>query len=185
LIAGLILTSSVAFLRALVEISVINMQVFLMLLIPIAAIAIVGGFFIFFLQSKNKSTPESMTFENPFQLRSALGFGLFFVLIAFLAKVSNIFFGTQGLYITSLVAGLADIDAISISVSQLANASAITTTQAMIAIMLALISNLWVKFSIVSVFAQQTLRKVMLLYTVIITLTAVSLSFLLHFLISY
>ncbi len=184
--AGMVLTSSVAFIRVLIETSVISMAVFWELLIPIVTAMVIGGVFVLFLQSKNKTAPEAMIFENPFQLRSAISFGFFFVLVAFLAKVSNIFFGTQGLYVTSLFAGLVDIDAISISVSQLANASTISANQAMIAIMIALMialmSNLWVKLGVVIIFAQKALRKVMIIYTLIITIAVILLAFFLHFL---
>lgn len=182
LLAGLILTSSIAFLRALVEISVINMEVVMILIIPVTALVIIGLLFVVFLQTKNQLAPETLSFENPFQLRSALGFGLFFVLIAFLTKVSSMYLGPQGLYLTSLASGLADIHAISISVSQLASSAAITTAQAAVAIMLALMSNLWVKLSIVFIFAARELRKIMLLYTTTITLTCFALSLFLYFL---
>jgi len=181
LYSGLILTSAISFLRVLLETSIISHAVFVTLLIPIVATTVTSGIFLFFLQSKNRSAPETMTFKNPFKLRSALGFGLFFVLIAFLVKASNVFLGAQGLYITSIFAGLADIDAITISLSQLTNSGAIAGVQAMTGITLAVISNLWVKLSIVLIFADRSLRKVMVFYTATITLVAVSLSFLLHF----
>ncbi len=180
-LAGLILTSAISFLRVLLETSIISQSVFVTLLIPTLAMAIVSSIFLFFLKSKNGHVSEAMKFANPFQLRSALSFGLFFVLIAFLVKVSNVFLGAQGLYITSIFAGLADIDAISISLSQLASTSAITSTQAMTGIILAVMSNLWMKLSIVLIFAGRALHKVMVYYTATITLVAVSLSFLLHF----
>ncbi|MGK7370950.1 MAG: DUF4010 domain-containing protein, partial [Candidatus Halalkalibacterium sp. M3_1C_030] len=58
--------------------------------------------------------------NNPFNLPTALQFGLLLGLILMLAAAAKEWFGDQGIYVLSLVSGLIDVDAITLSLSRLA-----------------------------------------------------------------
>lgn len=173
LLTGCILTSTIAALRIWMTTSTLNGAMFFTLMGPVITFAVIGSIFIWFARSKDTKDTESEAvggFTNPFSLKSALAFAAFFVFITFIAKTTTSMFGSKGLYFTSLFAGLADIDAISISVSQLFLRGTITQTEALIATTTAFLSNIWVKWSIVAFFAGDGLAKYLLRYTIAITL---------------
>jgi hypothetical protein len=60
---------------------------------------------------------------NPFELSEAIKFGLMFGVITFVAKAAEAFWGSAGLYLAGALAGLTDVDAISLSMANLALAN--------------------------------------------------------------
>lgn len=77
----------------------------------------------------------------PFDLSVAVGFGAFLGLMAVLTRAAHHWFGTSGLYGLALVSGVADVDAIVISVSRMHGGAGLSTTAAMLAIGLATTAN--------------------------------------------
>ena len=57
---------------------------------------------------------------NPLNIWNAIGFGGIYVAILFAVFYGNKFFGESGLYYSALIAGLADTDAITISMAKFA-----------------------------------------------------------------
>jgi len=72
-------------------------------------------------------------------------FGLFFLLVLFISKVAQIFFGSIGIYSASILSGLMDVDAITLSMASLAKTGEITNSVAITSIILAAASNTLVK----------------------------------------
>jgi uncharacterized membrane protein (DUF4010 family) len=56
---------------------------------------------------------------NPFELSAAFKFGAFFAVVLLIADFAQTLFGNTGLYLSGLLAGLTDVDAITLSVAQL------------------------------------------------------------------
>ena len=77
--------------------------------------------------------------ENPFELRQVLGFGLLLAVILVLTRVLTEAFGVSGGIALAAVAGLADVDAITLSMTRLAGVG--TMAPAVIAIMIAAATN--------------------------------------------
>lgn len=112
--------------------------------------------------------------SNPFSLKPALIFGLLFIGILFLTKFADIYFGNAGLYVTSLISGLADVDAITISMALLAK-DTISYDIAVNAITLAAISNTLVKFIIALFFGTRQFGKIIgIIFAVIIAVGLLS-----------
>lgn len=173
LLTGCILTTTISAISTLIITTTINHAMFLLLVGPMATFALISGLFIWRWQPRkdqNTSSESMGGFKNPFQLKSALTFALVFVIIAFLAKTSTLYLGANGLYITSILVGLANVDAMSISISQLLATNSISAAQAMTGVILAILSSLWVKWFVLRLFAEKTLAKYMLIYTIGITL---------------
>lgn len=185
LLSGCVLTSTIAAVRVLITTTAFNQGMFKLLVGPIAAFIFVGAVCLWLAQEKrveqNGHAKAVKAFNNPFQLKVALGFAVFFVIVAFLAKETTELFGSRGLLVMSVFAGLADIDAISISISQLFATATITAGQALLAVIFAFLSNMWVKFSIVALFGSRELRKFLLRYTLLITSTGLGISLLLSY----
>jgi len=83
--------------------------------------------------------------ENPFELGAAIRFGLLFGVITFAAKAAQIYFGEAGLYLAAAIAGLTDVDAIALSMAQLALRDATSVDAAVRAIVIAMLVNTLVK----------------------------------------
>lgn len=86
--------------------------------------------------------------SNPFDLGTALGFGLFLALMAVLVPAAREWLDQRGLYALSTLSGLADVDAIVISLARQQGAGALPAATTMIAIGLAALSNTVVKAGI-------------------------------------
>lgn len=173
LLTGCILTTTISAISTLIVTTTINHSMFVILVGPMSIFALISALFIWRWQPKkdqNASNESMGGFKNPFQLKSALTFALVFVVIAFLAKTSTLFLGASGLYVTSILVGLANVDAMSISISQLLAGNSITAGQAMIGVTLAILSSLWVKWFVLRFFAEKNLAKYMLFYTIAVTL---------------
>ncbi|MBI4835650.1 MAG: MgtC/SapB family protein [Candidatus Abawacabacteria bacterium] len=184
LVTACVITTTIAAVRILFTTTAVNADMFQVLLIPAIVFVLIGSLFIYFWhrQSENQEELPSKLdgFDNPFRLPAALSFAILFIVIKFLARNSTAFLGSSGLYLTSLIAGLADIDAISLSISELLGQGSITILQAHFAALIAFMSNVAMKLGIIVVFAAPALRAYMWRYSLAIltsgTATALILS---------
>ncbi len=75
-------------------------------------------------------------------LGPAIKFGVVYALILVISKAAQVYFGDTGIYVSSFVSGLADVDAIALSMVDLTTASnSLDLTVAARAVMLAALSN--------------------------------------------
>jgi uncharacterized membrane protein (DUF4010 family) len=141
LLAGAVLTPRVLVLAALV-----NPVVARQLVLPLggmAACLLVGALWRW-RQSSDRDREHGVELGNPFALLPALKWGALFVAILFLAEAARRWFGTRGLLTAASLAGLADVDAITISVARGYQGGA----TAALAIVLAVATNTLVKTGI-------------------------------------
>jgi uncharacterized membrane protein (DUF4010 family) len=86
---------------------------------------------------------------NPAELRTALSFGLLYVVVLLGAAWMQDFAGSRGLYAVAFVSGLTDVDAITLSSLRLFNLGQLSEHQTVTAIAIAFISNIAFKFGMV------------------------------------
>lgn len=67
------------------------------------------------LRERNRDQVEGARVTNPFELRTALQFALLFSIILLAAKAAQIYLGTGGLYLASALAGVTQLDAITLT----------------------------------------------------------------------
>jgi uncharacterized membrane protein (DUF4010 family) len=101
---------------------------------------------------------SDINLRNPFELKSALLFGLIFAVVLFIAKYSQVHLGNNGSYLLGAIAGLANIDAITITMAQLSASGDIPNSAAGAAIIIALISNTVVKILIAIIVGTKALH---------------------------
>ncbi len=142
------IASCTMFPRILLEVFLVNRELFLPLLLPMVSMTIVGVVMALILFRKRETIETDVALSDPFRLSPALKFGAFFALVLLISKVANIYFGQAGTYVASLVAGLADVDAITLSLATLAKNSQLGEGVAVAAITLAAMTNTLVKLSI-------------------------------------
>jgi len=148
---GILIASATMFIRVLIEVSVLNRALLGSLILPMGIMAIVGfasAIFIWFKKEKNSAVGQKLKFSSPFTLSPALKFGIFFGVILFVSKAGQVFLGTKGVYIVSFISGLADIDAITVSMANLARTGDIAPNIAVSAITIAACTNTAVKAGI-------------------------------------
>jgi len=74
-------------------------------------------------RTKKAAPLADLSVQNPFQLTMAIRFGLFLVAILFLSRLLAAHFGDQGIMALAAVSGLADVDAITLTLSRMAEDS--------------------------------------------------------------
>ena len=79
--------------------------------------------------------------NNPFQLKPALKFGVLFVIIIGAVHAAKEAFGDTGLLTAAFISGLADADAISITLARMTGSDAITPLKAAQGVTFALLAN--------------------------------------------
>jgi uncharacterized membrane protein (DUF4010 family) len=165
---GITLASSMMLIRAGIEMWVINPVLTKTFLIPIIVGSIAGYLYIGYLYftSKRENISQNIEFKNPFDLKEALIMGVVFGATLALVTLSNRTVGDMGVYAVALISGLADVDAIILSLSSLAkNGLNITTAQH--AILIAIITNSIAKAALVLFFGKFTLFRIVTIYYLI------------------
>jgi uncharacterized membrane protein (DUF4010 family) len=116
------LANSIMLLRVFLWVMIFNINIAKQLAIPFIIAFIIGFLYIFSLVKKNIYTKNEtkMEFKNPLELWESLKYGLLFGLIFAGVKVAHQYFGDSGTLIVSFLAGITDVDAITISLSKYA-----------------------------------------------------------------
>lgn len=81
----------------------------------------------------------------PFDLTTALGFGAFLAVVAVLAPAARDWLGEAGIHALSVLSGIADVDAIAISLARLQGSGQLSAGTTALALGLATLSNMLVK----------------------------------------
>lgn len=147
-IAGVLIASAIMFVRVFVEVSVVNPELLHPLWIPLAAMLIltfgcVGWLYISSGMEPSEDNP-TLDLGNPLQLKTALQFGALLGVILVLSTALKEWFGDEGIYLLALLSGLMDVDAITLSLSKMAQ-NEITHAVATLGIIISVISNTVVK----------------------------------------
>ncbi|OIQ88084.1 MgtC family protein [mine drainage metagenome] len=124
LAAGVCVASGSMFLRILLIVVVLAMPLARTLLLPMLVMALVSyaGAAGLWLRDKGAASARGRgvgTLSNPFELGTALKFGLFLTVVMLASKMLQQQFGAHGVYVVASLAGLADVAAISVSLSNL------------------------------------------------------------------
>jgi uncharacterized membrane protein (DUF4010 family) len=135
---------TVMYVRVIAAVAVLNVALVGMLWYVLLAPVICGLLYCLYLFQRERidQGKQSITISNPFELGFAIKFGLLFALILFVCKASQIYFGDLGIYLSGFFSGLADVDAIALSVAKLSReANGIEPIIAARTIVIATISN--------------------------------------------
>jgi uncharacterized membrane protein (DUF4010 family) len=142
--------------------------------LPIAASGTVGLLFGAYLFRLQRSTEKgTIEFSNPFDLSSAIKFGILYAVILLVARAAQMYFGDTGVLISAILSGFADVDAITLSLSELNRAGGLEIRIAAQAIILAAMSNTAAKGAIVMIGGAPAIRRVVLPGLILILVTGV------------
>lgn len=162
------LASSMMLIRAGFEIWVINPALTAPLILPIVIGSLSGFAYIgiIYATSKRERIPQNIEFKNPFDLKEALIMGLIFGVTLALISLANRYAGDLGVYAVAFVSGVADVDAIILSLSSLAK-NGLAHSTAHYAILFAIIANTLTKMGLVLFFGTMELFRLVFVYYLI------------------
>jgi uncharacterized membrane protein (DUF4010 family) len=148
---AIIAACSIMFARVVVVVAIVDRALLRSIAAPLGATAVLGFAVAYALYRKESAAAESTSREgadpvlrNPFELRQAVTFGLLYGVVLFVAKAAQQFAGRAGLYVSSVLAGLTDVDAITLSLVDM-HRGGLPGRAAATAIMLAAVTNTVVK----------------------------------------
>jgi uncharacterized membrane protein (DUF4010 family) len=156
---GILIAWTVMFVRVVVLVAAVDRALVPRITAAMLALTLPSLVMCWFLWRRGTSTAASVSAgKNPFELGQAIRFGLVFGAVTFAAKAAQIYLGTAGLYLAAGLAGLTDVDAIALSMSQLAAADPASADPAARAIVIAVAANTLFKTGLVVVLGAPPLR---------------------------
>lgn len=144
---GVVLASSIMFVRILVAVAVVNASLVHLLVIPLSAMGTTGLIASGVLYRRTRKVLEQaadVKLHNPFELWQALRFALLYAVVLWVSKAATTHLGTGATYAAGVLAGLSDVDAITLSMANLSRAG-LRQEVAVTTILLAAASNTVVK----------------------------------------
>lgn len=163
---AILLASCVMFPRVLVEVLVVNPGLLSRVAIPLIAMLATGlaGAGVLWRRQRRaqQEAAKAVQLANPLKITTAVTFGLAFAGVLVGVRVASEFLGNTGVYLASALAGLVDVDAITLSASELAASGQLQAEVAAGSILLASLVNTAVKAATASALGTPQLRRVIL-----------------------
>ena len=148
--AGIIIASAIMFPRLALIAAIFNPAILVPLAIPVTLltlICLIPAVLLIRKDSEHTSADTKIDLGNPLNMTNALSFTAIFIGILYAVHYGNEYFGESGLYYSSLIAGLADTTAITISMAKFASNGGNMQLSALV-IIAATLSNTLVKMGI-------------------------------------
>jgi uncharacterized membrane protein (DUF4010 family) len=162
LAAGLLLAWTVMSVRVVVLAGVVHAPLVRTLVWPFAAMAAATLVPVALMLRRNGEPvapgARHVELRNPFSLTSAAKFGLLFAAVLLVVEGMRRYFPGQGFYVVAALAGLTDVDAITLSMAGLVRDGGTDAATASAAIVVAALSNTLVKCGIIVATAAAALR---------------------------
>lgn len=162
---AIILAWVVMFARALVEVATVNFDLVHRVWLPMAITAGAGLAYCayLFISGKGHNDKEEVVLTNPFELGPAITFALLYVVVLFISHTGQTYFGTTGVYVSSIIGGLPGIDAVALSMAELSSrAGGLDQRVAARAVMLAALANTVAKGVLVLFTGSPALKRALL-----------------------
>jgi uncharacterized membrane protein (DUF4010 family) len=151
--AGILMASATMFMRVLFLAALLN-PALAKLLVPSMSVMAIWLFIAAVLRTRKSERPavNSLNLRNPVELGQALQFGLLLVLIILASHAIRDWLGEAGIYLLAAISGLADVDAITISMARL-GVGEISMHSAALAVLAATVVNTLTKATLVAIIA--------------------------------
>jgi len=170
-IAGVLVASSIMFVRVGIEVAIVNTALLHPLWIPLTTMLMLtlgSGFWLWQKHLQLEDDQPPIELKNPLQFFTALQFGLLLGVILLLTTAMEKWYGDQGIYLLALFSGLMDVDAITLSLSRMAE-DGTDAGVATLGILIAVITNTLVKAGLFFFWAGYEKSKQLIWFIVIIS----------------
>jgi uncharacterized membrane protein (DUF4010 family) len=155
---AIMLASSVVFLRVLILIGVTAPKLFEACWLPLATILLaVSGIGLVAWPRQTPAEAKPPEQKNPSELKAALFFAALYAVVLILAAAARESLGARGLLLVALASGLTDMDAITLSLSQMVQAGSLEAGNGWRMILAASLSNLAFKTGLIAVLGSRRL----------------------------
>ncbi|MGH7811961.1 MAG: MgtC/SapB family protein [Candidatus Binatia bacterium] len=173
-VLAIVVAWTIMFLRVVVMVGLVNRALVGGLALGLGWMAAAGLLvsLVLWRRSRSRETGVVSAGANPFELSEAIKFGLLFGVVIVVAKAAEVYLGATGLYLAGAVAGLTDVDAISLSMANLAKASPESLKIAERTIVIAVVSNTLVKTGMAAFMGAPALRRTIIWVTVVLFIAA-------------
>ncbi|MBR9971671.1 MgtC/SapB family protein [Magnetospirillum sulfuroxidans] len=150
LAAGVTVANATMYVRLWVIVFVLNQPIGLRLALPLGAMALTGfiGSWVLWRAREDETKPGATALSNPFELGMAIKFAILLAVVMLASQALQRWAGATGLYLLSALAGLADVDAIALSMVQMGGRE-VALTVATTGITIAAFVNTGVKVALV------------------------------------
>jgi len=166
------------FFRVIIEVAIVDNKLLDFILFPFLIATFFGYLYLYFLYKRStiKDSLIKIEFKNPLELKEAIKIGLIFGIVYGAISLTKDYFDIKGVYIVSILSGITDVDAITLSIANMSAEGKFDLKQASIAIVLASISNSLSKMFIVLLFGGWSIARYMIGFFLVVTIL-LSLSF--------
>ena len=122
LAAGVLVASATMFMRVLLVATIVNSGLFQPLSLPLVlmTLTIFGFAVLYWVWKRERAVIAPLTLHNPVKLLRATQFGVLLAFVLPLTKAIQAWLGHTGIYLLAGISGVADVDAITISLARLA-----------------------------------------------------------------
>jgi len=161
---GILLAWTVMFFRVVIMTSLISWELGqrLMPLVGLLAVTNLGACYWLWRKRRQTQRGEVQPGSNPFELDEAIKFGLLFGVVVLIAKAAQVYLGNAGLYLAAGIAGLTDVDAITLAMADLAKTDASSVAIGARAIVVAILANTLTKSAMAISLGSPELRRITL-----------------------
>jgi uncharacterized membrane protein (DUF4010 family) len=161
---GIVLAWTVMFFRVAIMTALISWELGrqIALVIGLLCVASLGACYWLWARNKRRERGEVKPGSNPFELDEAIKFGLLFGVVLLVARAAQVYLGDMGLYIAAAVAGLTDVDAITLAMANLVQSDASNLHVAARAIVIAVMANTLTKSGMAIGLGSPELRRITL-----------------------
>ena len=169
-VLAIVVAWTIMFVRVVVVVSLVNKALAASLALALGCMAVTGLLVsvVLWRWSRTAETGVVAAGANPFELGEAIKFGLLFGIVTVIAKTAETYLGAAGLYLAGALAGLTDVDAISLSMANLATSSPQSVKIAAYTIVIAVISNTLVKTGMAVFMGAPALRRTISVVTILL-----------------
>lgn len=170
---GIVLAWTVMFFRVAIMSSLISLELGRRLAFALGLLCVVslGASVWLWRRHQRRKRGEVKAGSNPFELDEAVKFGLLFGVVVLVAKAAQVYLGEAGLYLAAGVAGLTDVDAITLAVAHLAHSDSANIQTAARAILIAVMANTMTKSGMAIGLGSVELRRITLPIAVLLLVT--------------
>lgn len=143
--SGILIACGTMFPRILVYCLLINRDLLPSLVGPVIAMTLalyVPAFAIWRYNRDSLAVEQPQLSKNPLDLKTALAFGVLLTMILLVGELLKEWFGNTGIYVLSATSAIADVDAITLSLTRLSHSSISADTAVLGIIIAAAVNNL-------------------------------------------
>jgi uncharacterized membrane protein (DUF4010 family) len=126
LLTGALAASAVMFVRVGIIVALFGPALLEGLAAPLAAATVVTIAAALVLGARPSEAADDVAttvYQNPFELKAVLGFAVLLAVVIFLSKALTALLGGEGGIVLAAITGIADVDAITLSMTQVAGSS--------------------------------------------------------------